>query len=79
MDFVSILLATLHNHSRAVVNNPQTYVHRYRKKNVVDAYQVVFEDMEFEAVNKMYANRASSTSLMKNVIVYLKYSMFKTV
>ncbi|EMC0284051.1 glycosyl transferase [Staphylococcus pseudintermedius] len=44
--FVSILLATLHNHSRAIVNNPQTYVHRYRKKNVVDAYQVVFEDME---------------------------------
>ncbi|EHS7182862.1 glycosyl transferase [Staphylococcus pseudintermedius] len=63
--FVSILLATLHNHSRAIVNNPQTYVHRYRKKNVVDAYQVVFEDMEFEAVNKMYANRVSSTSLMK--------------
>ena len=64
--FISLMLATLHKNSCAVVNNPQAYVHRYSRNAVLKAYHLVFgEEVSFDEVNKRYADRLSSTALMK--------------
>lgn len=63
--FISMMLAIYHQNSRAIVNNPQTYVHRYSRNHVLKAYQFVFGNISFNEVNQTYANRVSATSLMK--------------
>ncbi|HEC2158354.1 glycosyl transferase [Staphylococcus delphini] len=63
--FISMMLATYHQNSRAIVNNPQAYVHRYSRNHVTKAYQFVFGEMSFNEVNQTYAHRLSTTNLMK--------------
>lgn len=63
--FMSIMLATMHKHSTAIVNNPQAFVHRYNKNTIEKVYNYIFPEMTVDEVNKQYTHRLSSTALMK--------------
>ncbi|MCG3402116.1 glycosyl transferase [Staphylococcus massiliensis] len=64
--FISMMLATMHKGARAIVNNPQTYVHRYKKLAVDRAYQHVFGDMPAQEIQRRYSTRLSLTALMRH-------------
>lgn len=63
--FMSMMLATFHKGSSAIVNNPQTYVNRYRRVFVKRLYEQIFPNMEEEYILKKYAKRFSVTNLMR--------------
>lgn len=63
--FMSMMLATLHKDSSAIVNNPQAYVNRYTRVFVKRLYEQIFPDMEEKYILKKYAKRFSVTNLMR--------------
>ncbi|REH78032.1 alpha/beta hydrolase family protein [Staphylococcus felis] len=65
--FISIMLSTLHKKSKAIVNNPQTFVHRYSKNTIEKVYGFIFPGLTIDEVNRKYAERLSTTALMKTV------------
>jgi len=68
--FMSLLLASHHRGSIAVVNNPQTYVNRYNPISVKKLYSAVFPGMTSQEILKSYRARLSVTrtfGITKNV------------
>ncbi|MGO2040666.1 MAG: prolyl oligopeptidase family serine peptidase [Staphylococcus equorum] len=64
--FMSIMLATMHKGTTAIVNNPQTYVHKYYRPAVEKMYETIFPTMSEKTILKNYGMRFSVTSMMKS-------------
>ncbi|WP_414043557.1 hypothetical protein ACMGE9_01835 [Macrococcus sp. EM39E] len=63
--FMSLVLATMHAKTTAIVNNPQTYVYKYYESAYKAMYKKVFPDMEDAEIHKKYSDRLSITSILK--------------
>ncbi|TDM50811.1 hypothetical protein ETI06_02205 [Macrococcoides goetzii] len=63
--FMSLVLATMHDKTIAIVNNPQTYVYKYYESAYKAMYKKVFPDMSDVEIHKTYSDRLSITSILK--------------
>lgn len=63
--FMSMMFATMHKGSVAIVNNPQTYVLRYFKDPVESMIKEVYKTTDITKIGKYYPNRVSLTSAFK--------------
>ncbi len=81
--FMSIVLATIHKESTAIVNNPQTYVYKYYEKAYQAMYKNIFPGMSDAEIHKTYSDRLSITSVIKKFkytpkIIYFQNRHCKT-
>lgn len=63
--FMSLVLATMHPKTSAIVNNPQTYVYKYYESAYKAMYKKVFPDMSDAEIHKAYSDRLSITSIFR--------------
>lgn len=64
---MSIMLATMHQQSQAVVNNPQAYTNRYLKGQVVERIRLKhFSELETTELLNTFPARFSITECFKN-------------
>lgn len=80
--FMSMMLATMHEGTTAIVNNPQTYVHKYHRPAVEKMYKTIFPTMSEKTILKNYGTRLSVTSMMKSKkhvpnILYIQNALHK--
>lgn len=61
--FLSLMFATLHKNSHAIVNNPRIYAHRSNSRNNV--YKGLFPGLTGAEIHKKYGGRFSVTNMMK--------------
>lgn len=81
--FMSMVLATMHERSTAIVNNPQTYVYKYYEKAYQAMYKSIFPGMNDVEIHKNYSDRLSITSILKKYkyvpnIYYFQNRLCKT-
>lgn len=80
--FMSIAMATIDIGTKAIANNPQTYVYRYHKGSVDELFNTIFPKLERNEVIKKMSYRLSLVNIMarsKNVpeIWYLQNRLCK--
>lgn len=64
--FKSIMFATLHENSKAVVNNPQMLAHKYiNGKSAEILYRTIFPNLTPEEIHEKYGVRFSVAKMMK--------------
>jgi len=63
--FMSIILASMHKSSSAVVNNPQTLLKNHYSSKVNKMYEAVFPGLSSEEIENKYPERISVVSAMK--------------
>lgn len=64
--FMSIAMSAMDRGTMAIVNNPQTYVHKYNKSAVDALFENVFPNQKSQEVIKNYGNRLSLVNIMSS-------------
>lgn len=62
--FMSIAMASIDLNSKAIVNNPQTYVNRYNKNSVEQLYNTIFPNFSKNEIIKQFGDRLSLTNIL---------------
>lgn len=63
--FMSTILATLHQGSTAIVNNPQMFVFNYDERAVNSLYSKLVPELTKEEIEKKYIRRLSTVAMMR--------------
>lgn len=72
--YMSMVLASLHRRTRAIANNPQVYVSKYKESHVNNLYETIFPGMLKEDILKNYGSRFSLiNNFSKNAYVPYTY------
>ncbi|HLR67017.1 MAG TPA: prolyl oligopeptidase family serine peptidase [Virgibacillus sp.] len=61
--FMSLMLAVHHKGTKAIVNNPQVYAHKYSTAS--STLKTLFPNMDRKDIHRKYGNRLSVTQVMK--------------